>query len=109
MLSIASDLIERLVNTSGKKTTLYCPVCDDVTEHVTISWAEMHRFQRQLKEQGKLVQGIFTVGGIISDINPLMMLAYGRPCICTNRRGEEAQKCFHFRTEKRQELNIIGL
>jgi hypothetical protein len=82
---LVDSLKKNLTNTSAVCEKRYCYGCKQITEHVSVGWAdaaEQSQKQNNRPEFNGLMKGMIQLGGMMNDINPLVTPILGRPFKC---------------------------
>jgi hypothetical protein len=78
----ARRLADRAINVSGQHKDLLCQSCDAMTDHVSISWAELVD-EAPISESSTFVKNSLKALGRVGDLEPISNIQRGRPYRCT--------------------------
>jgi len=78
----AQRLADRAINVSGQHKDLLCERCEAVTDHVSLSWAELVD-EAPTSESSTFVKNSLRALGRVGDLEPISNIHRGRPYRCT--------------------------
>ena len=70
-VNIPTEFLNRLINLGGVKKSLRCDSCEEFTEHISVSWAEVEK------------ETFYQIIGRLSDMMPTQALLFGNPFACS--------------------------
>ena len=78
----ARRLADRAINVSGQHKDLLCKRCEAVTDHVSVSWAELAD-EAPISDSSTFVKNSLRALGRVGDLEPISNINRGRPYRCT--------------------------
>ena len=78
----ARRVADRAINVSGQHKDLLCEGCAAVTDHVSISWAELAD-EAPISDSSPIVKNSLRALGRFGDLEPISNIHRGRPYRCT--------------------------
>ena len=75
-------LADRAINVSGQHKDLLCQRCEAVTDHVSVSWAELAD-EAPISDSSTFVKNSLRALGRVGDLEPISNINRGRPYRCT--------------------------
>jgi hypothetical protein len=79
----ARRLADRAINVSGQHKDLLCERCNKMTEHISVSWAELAD-EAPISDSSTFVKNSLRALGRVGDLEPISNIHRGRPYRCTS-------------------------